>query len=412
MSKKKLAGIIVGCIVAIIVIIAIVIPSLTPESAQFEVSNLHISPEEAEPGQTVTVGAEVQNVGEEKGTHELELIVNGAVMHSESVTLDGGETAPVSFSFEILETDVKGLYTVELAGLTGSFLVTEPSPSAEFTITGFDQIYSYVYIYYKIRNTGEAHIRYYKVDFTITYDDGSQYEDWTNGVHVFIGQELPRSRIYSVGNKNVTSVEVANLELKGGSIPDEITSVDFDITGFRQTYYEALEEWSAHVYVDYTVQSTGAEYVDYYRAYITVTCDDGSQYYDEIYVDNILAGEKWTDSDSVYVSSKKVISVELADWGALALAGTPPAVVYKITGTAEEVDVTLSNPTGGTEQYSSVSLPEKYSYTSFPDSFTYISAQNQGASGTVIVSIYVNGTLFKTSSSSGAYVIATASGLK
>jgi hypothetical protein len=76
------------------------------------------------------------------------------------------------------------------------------------------------------------------------------------------------------------------------------------------------------------------------------------------------------------------------------------------------VDVTLTNATGGTEQYSSVRLPKTYSFDSFPDSFLYISAQNQGESGTVKVSIYVDGELFKTSSSSGAYVIASAHGLK
>lgn len=90
---------------------------------------------------------------------------------------------------------------------------------------------------------------------------------------------------------------------------------------------------------------------------------------------------------------------------------TLPNVVYKITGTAEKVDVTLSNATGGTEQYSDVYLPKQYSYYSFSDDFVYISAQNQGEYGTVTVSIYVNDVLFKSSTSSGGYVIATASGL-
>jgi hypothetical protein len=89
-----------------------------------------------------------------------------------------------------------------------------------------------------------------------------------------------------------------------------------------------------------------------------------------------------------------------------------PEVLYRITGTASSVDVTLSNATGGTEQYSNVYLPKEYSYYSFSDDFVYISAQNQGEYGTVTVSIYVNGNLFKTSTSSGAYVIATASGSK
>lgn len=95
-----------------------------------------------------------------------------------------------------------------------------------------------------------------------------------------------------------------------------------------------------------------------------------------------------------------------------------PVVVYEITGTAEKVSITLSNATGGTEQsqvplkFGKTSIPWQESYYSFPSHFLYISAQNQGEYGTVTVSIYVKGKLFKTSTSSGAYVIATASGSK
>jgi hypothetical protein len=289
---------------------------------------------------------------------------------------------------------------------------TESPPTAEFTITGFDKSSSYVYVYFRIRNTGQSHIRYYDVYFTVTCDDGSQYEKWTNGNDVFVGQTLPDSTMIEAGTREVTSVELDRYELKAGNVPDELTTVDLDVTGFHQTYYESSQEWAAYVYVDYAVQNVGAEYVDNYRGYAVITCDDGSQYYDEIYITDILSGEKWTDSRPVYVSGKEVTSVESANWGALAEAGIPPVVVYKIDGTAEEVDVTLSNPTGGTEQYSSVFLPYKYSYDSFSDDFVYISAQNQGEYGTVRVSIYVDGELFKSASSSGAYVIATASGLK
>ncbi len=124
-------------------------------------------------------------------------------------------------------------------------------------------------------------------------------------------------------------------------------------------------------------------------------------------------------------------------------SSTYPEVVYEVSGTALMVDITLNNASGGTEQYSDVRLvinnktlcdspshethvyswectPTEddyewvtvtYSYSSFVDTSLYISAQNQGkGNGSVIVSIYVNGKLFKTSQSRGAYVIATASG--
>jgi hypothetical protein len=84
-------------------------------------------------------------------------------------------------------------------------------------------------------------------------------------------------------------------------------------------------------------------------------------------------------------------------------------VEYRISGTATTVDVTLANSSGGTEQYSDVVIPHSYTYKTFSDDFKYISAQNNGEAGSVTVAIYIKGTVLKTSTSSGAYVIATAS---
>ena len=84
-------------------------------------------------------------------------------------------------------------------------------------------------------------------------------------------------------------------------------------------------------------------------------------------------------------------------------------VEYKIWGSATSVFITLSNSTGGTEQYSDVILPKVYSYSYFSDNFLYISAQNNGSSGTVNVECYYEGVLKDSAHSEGAYVIATAS---
>jgi hypothetical protein len=288
-----------------------------------------------------------------------------------------------------------------------------PKPSAEFTITNYDQTYfdllkewSDVYINYTVRNNGEVHLGYYKVYFTVRCDDGSQYQDWSNGSDIFIGQELPDSALVQTKGKKVTSVEISGFELTAGKMPDEVTSVEFTINSFDQ------KEGSNYVHINYTIQNNGVRHISSYRAYVTATCDDGSQYQGRISERDILVGQKWTDSTSVRVSGKKVTSVVLADWGSLALAGTPPKIIYEITGSADKVDVTMNNATGGTEQHSEVSVPTKYVFDNFPDSYLYISAQNQGEYGTVRVSIYVDGKLFKTSSSSGAYVIATAYGYK
>lgn len=85
-------------------------------------------------------------------------------------------------------------------------------------------------------------------------------------------------------------------------------------------------------------------------------------------------------------------------------------VEYKVTGTAETVSITYENSDGGCSQESDVSIPWSYSFTGESGDFVYISAQNQGETGSVTVTIKTDGDVFKQSTSEGAYVIATASG--
>ncbi|MGR3220099.1 MAG: hypothetical protein ACUZ8H_09835, partial [Candidatus Anammoxibacter sp.] len=51
-----------------------------------------------------------------------------------------------------------------------------------------------------------------------------------------------------------------------------------------------------------------------------------------------------------------------------------------------------------------------YSFTGSKGDFVYLSAQNNNISGSVAVTISIGNTTYKTSTSNGAYVIATASG--
>ena len=124
MKKKLLIGF--ASLVVLGIIIYIVIP-------KFEVSNLNLSLEEAEPGETITVTAEVRNVGKIKGTHELELEIDGIVEQSKALTLGGGKTTSVSFS---VEKYTEGSYSVELDMLTDVFEVVGPKPTkVEATVT-------------------------------------------------------------------------------------------------------------------------------------------------------------------------------------------------------------------------------------------------------------------------------------
>lgn len=85
-------------------------------------------------------------------------------------------------------------------------------------------------------------------------------------------------------------------------------------------------------------------------------------------------------------------------------------VRYEVTGSASTVDITYQNEDGGTSQLSDVTLPWSLAFTGEALDFVYVSAQNQGETGTVTVTIYKDGEQFKTSTSSGAYVIASADG--
>ncbi len=85
-------------------------------------------------------------------------------------------------------------------------------------------------------------------------------------------------------------------------------------------------------------------------------------------------------------------------------------ITYQVTGSASAVFITLLTPGAVTAQFSGVTPPWSVNYTLTSGFFLYISAQNQTSSGSVTVSIYEDGNLLKQSSSSGAFVTATASG--
>jgi len=90
-----------------------------------ELISLNVSPTEVEPGETVIVTMEFRNVGKEKGTWVLELLINGVAEQSKLVTLDVGQTRSILF---FVKKDIEGSYSVELCGLTGTFVVIKPEP--------------------------------------------------------------------------------------------------------------------------------------------------------------------------------------------------------------------------------------------------------------------------------------------
>ena len=75
-----------------------------------------------------------------------------------------------------------------------------------------------------------------------------------------------------------------------------------------------------------------------------------------------------------------------------------------------DCSLTYQNSGGNTEQVANAGASWSYSFDGDPGDFVYLSAQNNKASGSVTVTITLDGNTFKTANSSGAYVIATASG--
>ncbi len=104
---------------------------IVPKPAEFVFSDLRIFypgviPPEVERDETVivTVSIDAENVGELEGGHTVELKVNGSVVSSQEVTLEGGASITTLFYL----TRGEGTYQVEVEGFTESFTVLKSEP--------------------------------------------------------------------------------------------------------------------------------------------------------------------------------------------------------------------------------------------------------------------------------------------
>lgn len=85
-------------------------------------------------------------------------------------------------------------------------------------------------------------------------------------------------------------------------------------------------------------------------------------------------------------------------------------VRYEVTGSAELVDITYENLNGGISQLSGMPLPWSITISAEPGDYVYLSAYNRGESGSVTVTIYDDGSVFKRATSQGGHVTASVSG--
>lgn len=99
-----------------------VTPSVSAQ-ANFEISDLTITPESVKEGEPVTISCMVTNTGDAEGTYTLELKINDEVKDTETVEdLEPEGSQTVSFT---VTGDIAGDYIVDLNGLPGYFSVTK-----------------------------------------------------------------------------------------------------------------------------------------------------------------------------------------------------------------------------------------------------------------------------------------------
>ncbi len=105
--------------------------------ATFTVSDLSISPTQANIGEQVTISVIVTNTGGLTGSYDVTLKIDNAVVETKAVTLAPGVGEPVTFT---TTKNTAGTYTINVQGLSGTFTVKAvavevPAKPAAFTVS-------------------------------------------------------------------------------------------------------------------------------------------------------------------------------------------------------------------------------------------------------------------------------------
>ncbi len=113
---------IVIALVAALVFALIIPTACAKKPAEFTVSDLVITPAEAEVWQEVTVTAKVENIGELEGAHTVTLKIDGVEVETKEVTLAGGTAETIAFT---IVRDVGPSCDIEINGLSQTLTVRE-----------------------------------------------------------------------------------------------------------------------------------------------------------------------------------------------------------------------------------------------------------------------------------------------
>ncbi len=94
------------------------VPPPLPLPAEFQISNLGITPQRSRPGEPVTISISIDNRGESEGSYELYLQIDGIVKMIKKVTLTPKSSKEVTFQVSDL---AGGVHEVKIGDLTGKF---------------------------------------------------------------------------------------------------------------------------------------------------------------------------------------------------------------------------------------------------------------------------------------------------
>ncbi|MHC3129021.1 MAG: hypothetical protein IBV52_02980 [Candidatus Bathyarchaeota archaeon] len=92
---------------------------LTPP-ADFQISDLNVTPLEVEAGEEVTVSVKITNVGGQTGSYTLPLTINQTTEDTKTVTLEKGASTTTEFQ---VTRQTAGTYNIEIDGLVDEFTV-------------------------------------------------------------------------------------------------------------------------------------------------------------------------------------------------------------------------------------------------------------------------------------------------
>jgi uncharacterized membrane protein len=102
--------------------------------AEFQLSDLTVTPLEVKAGEKVTVSVKVTNVGGQSGSYAVSLMINQTIEDTKTVILEKGASTTTEFN---VVKQTPATYIIEIAGLTSKFTVTAESSNGGGSSNGF-----------------------------------------------------------------------------------------------------------------------------------------------------------------------------------------------------------------------------------------------------------------------------------